>query len=136
MTKQITVPGSLESVSSFTQKLESELAGLSIETRTTVVLAIHELMVNIVEHGYKGKAGQINVVLDLSDSNLRMEIRDRAENPFEMPDDVPELNPLDLREHGMGLFIIQQAFDNVVHTNLEPGNYWLLEKSLVKSHTS
>lgn len=130
MQMQITVPATLEDVSRFTHQFESQLAPLPIDVLTPVTLAVHELLVNIVNHAYNGQPGEIHLDIDLSPAALSVLIEDGGDNAFAAPEEIkaPDLN--DLPESGMGLFIIHQAFNTVDYTRLERGNRWRLVKTL------
>lgn len=130
MNKQISIPATLENVSNMVADLESLFARLPMEVRTSITLALQELGVNIVRHAYAGEEGTIEVTLDWTDQQLNVVFKDSASNGFEMPDTVKAPDPFDLPEHGMGLFIIQQAFDEVNYEHLAPGNRWTLNKTL------
>lgn len=121
---------SLESVSSFTGRLEQCLSSLSINDRTTIVLAVQELLVNIVRHAYAGREGQIEFELDHMAHEIVIRVRDFADTEFTPTDNLPELDPLSLPESGMGLYIIQQSFDEVRYKHFADGNEWLLRKTL------
>lgn len=130
MNIQLTLDATLKSVSSFSQQLESRLESLPIEARTTVVLAVQELLVNVVKHAYAGKPGQIEFVLDQADSCLQIVVTDHADNPFQIPKTVSAPDPMNLPEHGMGLFIIYQSFDKVQYERGDGRNRWQLMKML------
>lgn len=130
MQENLTIPATLEAVSKFTQSLETQLENLSAETRTLIVLALQELLVNVVEHAYAGMTGTIEIIFNLSVSELQVTITDQAQKAFDMPDDIALPDPLDLPEGGMGLFIIHQSFDRVDYKRLSDGNQWQLSKKL------
>ncbi len=130
MHQKTTIPASLEAVSKFTQDLETAFELTSIELRTIITLAIQEILVNIVQHAYGGASGQIDIDMTLSQQELQFIITDYADNAFEMPDEISEPDPLALQEHGMGMFIIHQSFDNVHYDRLSNGNRWQLRKNL------
>ena len=130
MHEKVTIPATLEAVSKFTQDLEPRLALIGTENCTLVILAVQELLVNIVRHAYDGDEGDIQFELHLSDQDLNIEISDQATTAFEIPENIQEPDPLDLPEHGMGLFIINQSFDRVKYERLSGGNRWQLMKSL------
>jgi len=121
---------SLDSVSSFTGCLEQRLASLSINDRTTIVLAVQELLVNIVRHAYAGREGQIEFELNHMAHEIVIRVRDFADTEFTPPDNLPEPDPLSLPESGMGLYIIQQSFDEVRYEHFADGNEWQLRKTL------
>ena len=78
MQENLTIPATLEAVSKFTQSLETQLENLSAETRTLIVLALQELLVNVVEHAYAGMTGTIEIIFNLSVSELQVTITDQA----------------------------------------------------------
>lgn len=125
-----TLNATLHDVSSFTAQLEATLAELNINDRTTVVLGIQELLVNIVQHGYAGVVGQIDFDMDLSDGRIVFQVHDNSETLFSLMDYVDIPDPLGLPENGMGLFIIRQAFDEVTHERSTNVNHWHLMKKL------
>jgi len=130
MNLQHNVDATLAAVSQYSAMLEGLLANLPLELRTTSVLAVQELLVNIVRHGYSGAVGQIVIGMALSAKSLEFKVRDDATTPFSMPDTISPPDPLDLPENGMGLFIIQQAFDHVHCERIGKSNHWTLIKHL------
>ncbi|MEQ8675667.1 MAG: ATP-binding protein [Aggregatilineales bacterium] len=130
MNKTITLSATLKDVSAFVADLEKTLADLPIEIRTGITLSIQELGVNIVKHAYAGESGDIHVALDWSADAVRFVITDSATNAFTMPEIINTPDPLALQEHGMGLFIIHQSFDEVGYQRAGGQNRWTLEKFL------
>jgi len=131
MNKTIRIPATLEAVSRMTAMLENTLAALSLEERTSIVLAIQELCVNIVRHAYAGAAGDIELVLRIDDDGwLILVVNDTAPNAYVPSEKAPNVDPEALQEHGMGLFIINQSFDEVIYESLEGGNRWRLIRML------
>ncbi len=120
----------LGSVSDFTGQLEQRLDSLSINDRTTIVLAVQELLVNIVRHAYAGAEGQIEFDLSQMADEVMIRVRDYAHTEFIPPDNLLEPDPINLPESGMGLYIIQQSFDEVRYVHLADGNEWHLKKTL------
>ncbi len=130
MQQSKTFPATLKSVSEFTSQLETTLDGLSNDFRVTLILAVQELCVNIVEHAYAGTAGIIRVDIDWSGNTIKLMMRDQAPNRFVQPDEIALPDPLELSEGGLGLFIIYQTFDRIDYKRLPDGNQWHLSKSL------
>ena len=126
--KKASIPATLKAVSHFTAELETLLASLPLEPRTVVVLAIQELCVNIVEHAYAGKAGTIELEIDLQPSSLSITCTDYAPNAFVPPAEILPPDPLSLPEGGIGLYVIYQVFDHVSYQRLRKGNAWHLQK--------
>lgn len=124
------LPATMEDVSRFSADLESHLSELTVEARTRVVLAMQELLVNIVRHAYAGAEGHIDVLVTQRDTTMEVIVTDHAATTFTMPREVAAPDPFSLPESGLGLFIIQQAFDTVHHEALAAGNRWTLTKTL------
>lgn len=130
MNQRITIPATLKAISEFVTDLETILADLPVEIKTGITLAVQELGVNIVRHAYAGEAGEIQISLEHNADHLRISFVDNAPNAFEVPDSIEAPDPLELPEHGMGMFIIHETFDNVDYQHFAAGNRWTLEKSL------
>lgn len=122
------IPATLESVSNFNQTLETYLREMPIEDRTALVLAVQELLVNIVRHAYGDVTGFIHFNMEQSNNSVIIMVRDNAQQAFVMPKTIDPPDPLDLPEGGMGLFIIHQVFDLVEYERLPDGNRWHLRK--------
>lgn len=130
MPETLVIPASLEAVSQFTQALEGRLHALSLKLRTSLVLAIQELGVNIVRHAYAGAPGQIEITLDHTADHLHVHVVDDAPTAFTMPGEISTPDAALLPEHGLGLFIIHQAFDRVTYHRSGDQNIWDLVKAL------
>ncbi len=90
-------------------------SGLRPEDRNKIVLAVDEAISNVIEHAYEGKAGEIEVVLDLDDDRLEVVIRDNG-NKFE----PAAIADPDIGEHirqgrkkGLGMFLMRKIMDHV-----------------------
>ncbi|NJL34680.1 MAG: ATP-binding protein [Chloroflexaceae bacterium] len=121
-----TIPATLEAISHMSQDIEADLQYLPADKRGKVVLALHELLVNIAVHAYGGAGGAIDIVLTHTAATLGIVVTDAAATTFTMPTVIRALNPQDLPEHGMGLYIMHQTFDTVRYERLAQGNRWHL----------
>jgi anti-sigma regulatory factor (Ser/Thr protein kinase) len=130
LNQQITIPATLKAVSEFVTDLETVLADLPVDVKTGITLSVQELGVNIVRHAFAGEAGEIQISLERNTDSLRITCVDDAPNAFQVPDSIKAPDPLELPEHGMGMFIIHQSFDEVAYDRLATGNRWTLEKRL------
>jgi serine/threonine-protein kinase RsbW len=87
------------------------------------VQAVDELVCNVVEHGYAGRPGSVEVAFDPSDDELAFHIRDDAP-PFD-PTTVPEPPlhlPLSQRKlGGMGIHLARSLTDRFSHRILPSG---------------
>lgn len=98
-------------------------AGGGDETTSDLVQAVDELVCNVVEHGYAGRPGTIEVAFVETPDGIGFRIRDDAP-PFD-PTSVPE-PPLDLpigqrRLGGMGVHLARALTDEFDHRILPTG---------------
>ena len=98
-------------------------AGADRETVDDLVQAVDELVCNVVEHGYAGQPGEIEIAFVASDAEVAFRIRDDAP-PFD-PTAVPE-PPLHLplsqrRLGGMGVHLARTLTDGFDHRILPSG---------------
>lgn len=116
------------------RKLMSELPKTrkSETEQYNFTLALHELCTNIIDHGYHGTRGDIEVVLTLQFEPQMIEalVVDSA-GPFSRTAAAPDLE--EPQEHGYGLFLIEQLVDDFTYTRLAAGNQWQL-KRILASH--
>jgi anti-sigma regulatory factor (Ser/Thr protein kinase) len=109
----------------------AENAGSDAERRGDLVQAVDELVTNVIEHGYAGEAGAIEVELERSGDNIVVRIRDAAPafDPTALPS--PRLD-LPLHERplgGMGIHLARTLTDGMRHRILPGGgNEVTLEK--------
>jgi serine/threonine-protein kinase RsbW len=98
-------------------------AGAGGETVDDLVQAVDELVCNVVEHGYAGRPGEIEVAFVRSSREVAFRIRDGAP-PFD-PTAVPEPPlHLPLRERrlgGMGVHLARSLTDGFDHRILPSG---------------
>jgi serine/threonine-protein kinase RsbW len=96
-----------------------------------VVLALHELCVNIIKHAYAGQKEQFSVVFDLMCDPTRIQIDtyDSGRKRFDAAGwQTPNLD--DPPIHGLGVFLMRQLMDEVVYEGMPTGNHWRLVKML------
>jgi serine/threonine-protein kinase RsbW len=98
-------------------------AGAEGETVDDLVQAVDELVCNVVEHGYAGRPGEVEVAFLRSGDEVGFRIRDDAP-PFD-PTAVPEPPlHLPLRERklgGMGIHLARSLTDGFDHRILPSG---------------
>jgi anti-sigma regulatory factor (Ser/Thr protein kinase) len=98
-------------------------AGGDDETVTDLVQAVDELVCNVVEHGYAGRPGTVEIAFIETPDVVAFRIRDDAP-PFD-PTGAPE-PPLDLplgqrRLGGMGIHLARTLTDGFDHRILPTG---------------
>jgi sigma-B regulation protein RsbU (phosphoserine phosphatase) len=94
-------------------------------------IALEEVLVNVVRHGYgEGAAGEIEVRAQAAGEALRLEVRDRA-RPFNLLEQDPP--PLDALPHerpegGLGCHLVRRLMDRVAYAYEEGENRLVLER--------
>lgn len=96
-----------------------------------VVLALHELCVNIMKHAYAGEEGKFTVVFDVQcdPTQIQIDTHDNGRRTF----NVDGWQAPDLAEppiHGLGIFLMRQLMDTVEYNRSPGGNHWRLVKQL------
>jgi serine/threonine-protein kinase RsbW len=89
------------------------LAGGNDETMADLVQAVDELVCNVIQHGYAGDPGQVEVAATRQDDELAFRIRDAAP-PLDLP---LERRPLG----GMGIHLARTLTDRLDHRMLPAG---------------
>jgi serine/threonine-protein kinase RsbW len=99
-----------------------------------LVLAVDEAATNIIQHGYRGAAGKIEIVVEGVDEALVVRISDQAPpfDPTQVP--PPDLSlPLERRQPGnLGIYIIKQLVDEVIYTTPPQGGNQLILRKRIK----
>ena len=99
-----------------------------------LVLAVDELVVNIIEHGYQGRSGEIEIEVEATRESIIIRLRDQAPlfDPTRLP--VPDIAlPLEQRPTGgMGVYLARLSVDSLTHQVTEQGGNQL---TLVKRIT-
>lgn len=94
-----------------------------------VVLAVHEILVNIVDHAYVGQRDgriAISVRIVYEPRWLMVELRDSGV-AFDI-DAIPEPDLDAPQVHGYGIFLARRLLDSVSYTSTPGENRWLLVK--------
>jgi anti-sigma regulatory factor (Ser/Thr protein kinase) len=116
------VPGRLAEVRALVRAYARDV-GADEEAVSDLVQAVDELACNVIEHGYRGVEGSIEIGLATVDGAIQVRIRDAAP-PFD-PGTVaePRLDlPLDQRPlGGMGVHLARTLTDGMDHRILPGG---------------
>lgn len=94
------------------RKIPSKLIG-------QLELALEEVAVNVIQHGYRGKSGKIEIGLQWSENQLEIQVRDWGPpfNPLTNPPKVDPSMPLEEREiGGLGIHFLKQLVDEIQYT--------------------
>lgn len=100
------------------------------DTQSQLVLALHELCVNIIQHGYQSQAGKIDLYAKRDGKQLVINITDTAQGRYNPPDAIIPPNPEDLPESGWSMYVIDEVMDEWYYQGHPKGNQWTLIKRL------
>jgi serine/threonine-protein kinase RsbW len=116
----------------FTAILEQMKEMPERETATyNVILSVHEICTNIIEHAYENKGGRIEITIQLDEPSgkLTVDLFDGGK-PFDLAAvPQPDLDNAPIR--GYGLFLVQELMDSVTYSSAKKKNHWRLEKQLI-----
>ena len=99
-------------------------AAINPELRFELTLAVEEAASNVIEHGYKGSGGKLQVLFRVENGDVIVELRDQAK-PFKpgkvgRPDETIPLEERPLG--GLGLHLMHELMDEVRYETLPDGN--------------
>jgi serine/threonine-protein kinase RsbW len=103
-----------------------------------VLLAVNEIVTNVIVHGYRGQGGTIEIEVAQEGQSLVIRVRDQAQlfNPTRVP--PPDLSlPLDQRPlGGMGIYLTRYFTDAMSHrVTAEGGNeLTLVKKGIINNY--
>jgi sigma-B regulation protein RsbU (phosphoserine phosphatase) len=89
-----------------------------------LVLAVNEACMNVIQHGYRGEAGLLELGVSASARGIEFRIRDHA--PVVTVDDWRPRDLEDLRPGGLGVHFIRQIMDEVAYLPTPDGTGNLL----------
>ncbi len=137
MTYSLRMDAQLENLSAirdFVEEIATRLQALPVAI-PNVVLAVDEMVTNIIVHGYQGRPGSIEIEVTTDRDTLIIKLRDQA--PFFDPTVVPPPDltvPFDERPPGgLGIYLTRKVMDEVHHLTTTQGNELTLIKHQVIS---
>jgi serine/threonine-protein kinase RsbW len=130
--------GNLEEIRRF---VEESARALQLDQKTAfdLVQAVDECATNIIEHGYRGRSGSIEIEIKWAEATLTIELRDRA--PLFDPTGVPPPDlsgPLEARQPGgLGIYLTRRMVDDMQHrASPDGGNELILIKHVTTTTSS
>jgi serine/threonine-protein kinase RsbW len=134
------VPADVGQLALIRQFVEEQARALAVEQSVVydLVLAVNEMATNIIVHGYRGRPGEIEVVVRLAGDGIEIRLRDQAPpfDPTRAP--VPDTTrPLHLRPiGGMGIHITRRMVDGMSHRVSQQGGneLTLLKRGVVEDY--
>ena len=95
------------------------------------VLALHELLNNLIEHAYGGaERGIIGIEMTFEQQKLVLVTTDQGKTNKMDLDQIEMPDPIDLAEGGYGLAIIQALVDSIDYRLQDGKNTWRLERKI------
>ncbi|HLU09532.1 MAG TPA: SpoIIE family protein phosphatase [Oceanobacillus sp.] len=98
--------------------------------QSQIILALHELCINIVSHAYAGAEGEIQIEAVRYSDRIQFTIHDTGPHAYILTNSVDAPDPANLPEGGWGIYILHQVMDRVEYRRLSASNEWYLEKRL------
>ncbi|MEN6443516.1 MAG: ATP-binding protein [Methanoregula sp.] len=128
----IVIPAQPDEIPKVTADIEEILRSqdFSPEAILDVQLALEEVLVNIINYGYRGRAGNIAICCDASPSQVSLEISDSgpAFNPLSMPEPDVTSGIDERRVGGLGIYLVRQVMDTVTYHHKNHKNILRLVK--------
>ena len=112
-----------------------EARGVAREPTDDVLLALDELLANVIKYGYRGDPeGSITVRLWIGGDAVTLEIRDRAPGFDPLQARRPDIEmPLDARpEGGLGIFLARSVVDAMEYERADGENRLRVTRSLAR----
>jgi serine/threonine-protein kinase RsbW len=124
----VIIPATFEALELVTDYMMQLAAHVDAETRSQLVLAVHELCMNIVQHAYAGDDGMIDIRGGWDRARLDIDIWDQGRHHYVTPDEIRPPNIHDYPESGWGIYIVHQVMDSVHYERADEQNHWHLVK--------
>lgn len=128
-----TFSSGLQNLSYMLQWVRGYLADQGIDPKAIrrIELASEEALVNVMQHAYGEKKGNVEIRLEIGPERITLSIRDWGP-PFNPLQNVPVVDvnaTLDERETGgLGIYLMHQVIDEVVYSREQNTNLLTLVK--------
>jgi serine/threonine-protein kinase RsbW len=110
--------------------------GLKRKEAFKIKAAVDEACINIIEHSYKHKKGDINIRLDSDEEKIKILIKDSGK-AFNIKD-AKRKTPADIidmqKEGGLGLSMIERLMDEVKYSRNKKHNKLIMVKYYGRKH--
>ena len=126
MTYTLRIPAQVSQLALARQFMEDTGARLGLPNSVThpLTLAVDESLSNIVQHGYQGQLGTIEIELERVDNEVIVRLRDQGPpfDPTSLPDPDTAL-PLDQRPvGGLGVYLTRRSVDGIAYERTAAGD--------------
>jgi serine/threonine-protein kinase RsbW len=119
MTYSLRIEAQLENLSVARDFVEDSATRLNAEPTaiSNVVLAVDEMVTNIIEHGYRGQPGAIEIEVTAQGEDLIVRLRDHAPtfDPTTVPSPDLSVSFEDRPPGGLGIYLTRKIMDDVQH---------------------
>ncbi len=135
MKKEITIRNKvseLEHINRFIDEIAEEL-GLDMELKMDLNLVIEEMVANVIFYAYpEGTDASIDLVAESNGKELTFMLSDRGKefDPTVKEDADPNVNPIDRKIGGMGIYIVKNIMNEVSYQRLEGKNLLTMTKTI------
>jgi len=133
--ERVSVPGTPAGVSRAADAFEqfSAAQGLPDQARWRFLVALDEILSNVVRHGAAGSAAAIDLTFRVDADTARVEVVDTAPpfNPLSMPAPDTTARLEDRRPGGLGITLVQSLMDDVQYEWRDERNHLILTRRLV-----
>jgi anti-sigma regulatory factor (Ser/Thr protein kinase) len=115
--------------------VRTQLSGVSLDnsTRKKIELVLEEAVVNIIQHAYPGKEGEVELQIQTHASAIRIVLKDRGPpfDPLSVEAKIDPDMPLELRElGGLGIPMIRKFVDEIDYMRENGYNVLTLVKKI------
>jgi serine/threonine-protein kinase RsbW len=128
----IVIPAKPDEILKVTTDIEEILVAQAFpdEAVLDVRLALEEVLVNIITHGYRGRAGSIGVRCTASPLKAEIEISDSAPafNPLSVPEPDTTAAIEERSVGGLGILLVRQVMDMVTYRHKNHKNILTMVK--------
>jgi serine/threonine-protein kinase RsbW len=133
--RSLCLAAELENLAVIRNFVRESAAALGVDPAVVsdLVLAVDEVATNVIVHGYRGQKGKIGIEVAREATDVVIRMRDNAP-PFD-PTSAPSpdlIRPLEERTPGgLGIYLIRQYMDEVIHRiTPQGGNELVLKKGI------
>jgi serine/threonine-protein kinase RsbW len=126
MNHTLRIPAQISQLATARHFVEETGASLGLPRSLTdpLTLAVDETLSNIVQHGYQGQLGTVEIEIERTDNVVTVRLRDQGP-PFD-PTGLPDADtalPLDQRPvGGLGVYLTRRSVDSVVYERTAGGD--------------
>jgi serine/threonine-protein kinase RsbW len=128
----LTIPADIRKLPTLLEGISSlmERHGFSDEEILDAELAVDEAVTNVIEHGYRGEGGSIDLIVSVSIDEVVIRLEDTAP-PFDPTSTAPAIIEGDLEERptgGLGVHLIKEVMDVLSYERISGKNVLIMKR--------